>query len=313
MTCPAHRRTSLPCAFCQLEARLPLLHDYRLAAIARYVKTNPRPSPTLRRASPLGAARPRYQARVGVSLKYPPHLGKHMRPYTPNEAWPRLLLASLLIAIVGCTPTLDPLHPTPTVITNYKIGVEQTAGIGDAIFNVESARKVPEFVALRAYDPGHIRFQSNPTHIDQGTRFRAIGKMKDGNYVIRSRIDTTAMEMVVTPDGRGLGYLDNRGGYSGGTWPTEPLFAAAEGMEGQEGAFRAQMIYSGLTGNTVRTAYREFTGDFIRPAFTQELQYNLSQDSTIAYKSIKIQILEASNSQLRYRVKEDGGLPWLSR
>jgi hypothetical protein len=73
------------------------------------------------------------------------------------------------------------------------------------------------------------------------------------------------------------------------------------------------MIYSGLDRKSVRTAYREFTGDFIKPAFTQELQYNLSQDSTIAYKSIKIQVLEASNSQIRYRGKDDGDLPWLSR
>ncbi|MDP9176755.1 MAG: hypothetical protein M3O61_03655 [Gemmatimonadota bacterium] len=71
------------------------------------------------------------------------------------------------------------------------------------------------------------------------------------------------------------------------------------------------MIYSGLDGRTIRATYREFSGDFIRPAFAQELQYNLAQDSTIAYKTIKIQVLEATNSVLRYRVREDGGLPWL--
>ena len=36
-----HRGTLQPCPFCQLEARLPELHDYRLAAIAHYVETIP--------------------------------------------------------------------------------------------------------------------------------------------------------------------------------------------------------------------------------------------------------------------------------
>lgn len=41
MTCPTHRGADLPCAPCQLEARLPELHDYRLAAIATYVESIP--------------------------------------------------------------------------------------------------------------------------------------------------------------------------------------------------------------------------------------------------------------------------------
>jgi hypothetical protein len=237
-----------------------------------------------------------------------------MTLHRAKEVCPRLLLISLLTGIAGCTPpSLEPPRPTPTVIKSYTIGSEQTAGIGDAIFDVQSARKVPEFVALRAHDPGHVRFLPTPIKIEQGDRFRAIGKLESGNFVVRARGDTAlyAPKIVVTPDGQALGYYNGRGGYTGGTWPAEPLFVAAEGLEGQEAAYRAQMIYSGLTGNTIRAAYREFTGDFIRPAFTQELQYNLAQDSTIAYKSIKIQVLEATNSQIRYRVRDDGGLPWL--
>lgn len=221
----------------------------------------------------------------------------------------RLLLVSIAVVAAACA-SLDPVRPTPTVITNYKMGIVQSAGIGDPIIDVQSARKVPEFVALRQHDPGRIQLRHLLT-VEQGQRFRAVGKLKSGDYVIRNRSDTLAPALVVTPDGRALGFYDGRDGATGGKWPTDPLFAGAEGLEGQENAFRAQMIYSGLDGNTVRASYREFSGDFIRPAFAQELQYNLAQDSTIAYKSIKIQVLAATNSQLRFRVLEDGGLPWL--
>jgi hypothetical protein len=223
----------------------------------------------------------------------------------------------LLLAIASCTPpALEPPHPTPTVIKSYTLGAEQSAGIGDAIFDVQSARKVPEFVALKTFDPGHSRFMPATIKIEQGDHFRAIGRFDTGNWVIRALSDTSlyAWKLVVTPDGKVLGYYDGRGGYvPGKQWPSDPLFSPAEGLEGQDNAYRAQMIYSGLAGNTIRAAYREFKGDFIRPAFSQELQYNLAQDSTIAYKTIKIQVLSATNSQLRYRVSEDAGLPWLPR
>jgi hypothetical protein len=135
--------------------------------------------------------------------------------------------------------------------------------------------------------------------------------LKTGNYIIHNADYDSTQNLVVTPDGRVVGFYDGRGGAAGGSWPATPLFAAAEGLEGQPNAFRAQLIYSGLDGNTIRATYREFSGDFIRSSFSQELQYNLAQDSTIAYKTIKIDVLQATNSQLRYRVREDGNLPWL--
>ncbi len=231
-----------------------------------------------------------------------------------------------MFAIGGCVPAavapvpLKAIPPSATLTKNYKLGVEQTAGIGDPIVDVESATavaEVPEFVALRAHDPGRVLFLPAPIKLKEGDRFRVVGKLPNdtADYVIESLTVTDLADrpvrLVVTPDGRVLGYAYESGGFGGGSWPAEPLVAPVHGIVHKENAFRAQMIYAGLNGTTVRATYREFAGDLIRAAFTQDLQYNLAQDSTIAYKSIKIQVLGATNSQLRYRVREDGGLPWM--
>ena len=71
------------------------------------------------------------------------------------------------------------------------------------------------------------------------------------------------------------------------------------------------MIYSGMTGSTIRTVYREFADNFIRAAFSQEIHYDLAQDSVIAYKTIRIRVLSASNAEISFEVLDDGGLPWL--
>jgi hypothetical protein len=221
------------------------------------------------------------------------------------------LFLACVVVFIGCAPKRHLVPAIPTVIRSYTVGEERRAGIGDPIFDVQSARKVPEFVALRAHDPGRVRGLPGVRPIEAGDRLRAVWRLQSGNYVIRHRADTSAAAIVVMPDGQALGFYDGREGYGAGKWPAEVLFTTSESLEGQEGAYRAQMIYSGLDGNTARATYREFSGDFIRPAFSQELQYNLTQDSTIAYKTIKIRVLEASNSQIRYRISEDGGLPWL--
>ncbi len=40
----------------------------------------------------------------------------------------------------------------------------------------------------------------------------------------------------------------------------------------------------------------------IRPGFTQEAQYDISTDNVIGFKRLRIEILEATNLDIKYRV-----------
>lgn len=223
----------------------------------------------------------------------------------------RMLLPLALIMIGACAPAMQPVVSTPTVLKSYSIDAIQEAGIGDPIFDVQAVRQALAFVATEAHDPGGP-IGLRRRKIETGQIFRVVGQLATGAYVVRSPASSgDRYSLVITSEGRVEGFWDSTlRSASGGSWPDTPLFRQVEVPE-QEGAFRAEMIYSGLDGQTLRAAYREFAGDLIRPAFTQDLQYDLSQDSTIAYKSIRIQVLEATNSQLRFRVLEDGDLEWL--
>ena len=46
----------------------------------------------------------------------------------------------------------------------------------------------------------------------------------------------------------------------------------------------------------------KFSDDFIRPGFTQEAQYDLATDPVIGFKGARIEVLEATNTRLRYKV-----------
>ena len=80
-------------------------------------------------------------------------------------------------------------------------------------------------------------------------------------------------------------------------------------------AFRGVVKYSGISGSRIRLLYREFTlfdaAMIIRDSYTMDLEYDLAESDTIAFRSVKMHVHEATNAQINFTVIEDGGLPWL--
>lgn len=66
--------------------------------------------------------------------------------------------------------------------------------------------------------------------------------------------------------------------------------------------FKRELIYTGRAGNTVSILYREFLNDMVRPAFSQQLQYDVSIDAVIGYKGARFEVLKADNTGITYRV-----------
>lgn len=66
--------------------------------------------------------------------------------------------------------------------------------------------------------------------------------------------------------------------------------------------FVQEFIYNGRSGNTVKFIYRELSDDMLRAAFSQEVQYDLSQSTEVGFKSLRIEIIEASNTSITYKM-----------
>ena len=66
--------------------------------------------------------------------------------------------------------------------------------------------------------------------------------------------------------------------------------------------FRKELLYNGRSGSTIRMLYREFKNDMARPAFSQDLLYDLDNDDVIGFQEVRIRIVEANNSSITYVV-----------
>lgn len=89
------------------------------------------------------------------------------------------------------------------------------------------------------------------------------------------------------------------------TWPLEQSAAPLvvfEGVVDSKTNFVQELIYNGRSGDTLKFIYRELSDDMLRAAFTQEIQYDLSQSSEIGFKNVRIEVTEASNTSITYKM-----------
>jgi hypothetical protein len=62
------------------------------------------------------------------------------------------------------------------------------------------------------------------------------------------------------------------------------------------------LIYSGKIGDRITLGYREFKNDIARPAFSNDVAYDLSESTVLGYKGARLEVLKATNTEITYKV-----------
>ena len=82
----------------------------------------------------------------------------------------------------------------------------------------------------------------------------------------------------------------------------EPIYEMVEVNALDQSGFTQELIYDGRSGDTVKFLYRELSNSRLRAPFTQEVQYDMKQSSIVGFKGARIEIIEANNTHLKYKV-----------
>lgn len=77
-------------------------------------------------------------------------------------------------------------------------------------------------------------------------------------------------------------------------WVKRPVLA--------QDAFQRTLIYNGKVGSRINIAYREFSNNLARPAFNNNVEYDLSESGRIAYQGAELDVLEATNQHIKFRL-----------
>lgn len=68
------------------------------------------------------------------------------------------------------------------------------------------------------------------------------------------------------------------------------------------GSFRTELVYNGRAGSSIKILYREYSKDMARPAFSQELTYDLSDSDIIRFRKFRLKVISADNEQIIAKV-----------
>ncbi|SFP85451.1 hypothetical protein [Hydrogenimonas thermophila] len=74
-----------------------------------------------------------------------------------------------------------------------------------------------------------------------------------------------------------------------------------------EDSFKYIVLYQGKKGNVIKISFREFINNLARPAFTQDIEYELNSNGStiIGFKGLRIEVLKATNLDITYKVLKD--------
>lgn len=95
----------------------------------------------------------------------------------------------------------------------------------------------------------------------------------------------------------------------------EPMVSIEKALITDVGQFevernRTELVYSGNANGIINLLYREFSntryGQMARPAFDQNLTYDLNKSKVIRFRELEIEVIDAMNDIITFRVLEDG-------
>lgn len=76
-----------------------------------------------------------------------------------------------------------------------------------------------------------------------------------------------------------------------------------------DNSFQQTLIYSGKVGNKINIGYREFSSNMARPAFNNDVEYDLNESRQIGYKGALLDIIDANNQSITFKVLRNFNKP----
>lgn len=206
-------------------------------------------------------------------------------------------------SIVGCTAPQTNYRPLPQKISKPPIGSTNTAFVGDELLAQglmvhQEALNVPELTKVSLYKltPGNYQKTGEDT---KGAYYKAENRLIDnGGKVEKHALADPYSAVMLTKDGKVCVIT----AFNIKTCTSEHNVSKTTILAQSDESFQQTLIYSGKVGQKINIGYREFSSNKARPAFNNDVEYDLSQSKKIGYKGALLEIIEATNQNITYKI-----------
>jgi hypothetical protein len=219
----------------------------------------------------------------------------------------------LLLTLPGC---MQNIKPTVKSFNTSIPGVIQTRKAGETLFEKGTVKMLPGFLVQRDSNLPLMENLLFPP-VKRGDIWACRGRLRNGDYVCAD--PELNREDIQTDSGKSLPYrlpqfiIGQRGEFRGLYFTASGYAALQNGdlLAGLfvpadaplSGSFRQELIYIGKSDDIIKLIYREFAEDVTKPSFFQVYSFNIASLDIIQVKDVIIEILEATESAIRFVIK----------
>ena len=224
-----------------------------------------------------------------------------------------LSVAGVISIVAACTPAVSVQQPAVIAKKGQEpsIGDVSMANVGAVMFTEYNYSETEE---VRLVDAVSETF-------GLGARLQApAGTMLHGATVSDRRAYCTATPTFAMPFedfSRSVCFFDtDQDGLLDEYWidgtiestsrkvPAPAKYTVTQTTDNAGGGFKKDLVYQGMQADTLRISYREYVDDMARPAFAQDLTYNIEEGgpTIVVFQNVRMEVLSADNSGVRYRV-----------
>ncbi|MEI6305791.1 MAG: hypothetical protein WCP33_03120 [Deltaproteobacteria bacterium] len=223
----------------------------------------------------------------------------------------KVMLAMVIVLIsCGCMPKFFPIESTRDKIDDFNVGQIQTKNVGEPIISQIDAVKAPAFLVeneIKLPEVLHLKAVTLP----KGTKLTAEFSYENGLLFCRPNNaihNPNPICFVMHPEGSLSGVVSCHTPSKADYHDTLSHIKLTKTFEYIAGSMKKELVYNGKSKDTIKIMYREFYDNFAKQAFYQDLNYDMSESKLIGFKGIKIEILEATNSYIKYKIMNMGDI-----
>lgn len=222
----------------------------------------------------------------------------------------RTYLSAIILgaALTGCASAPNYYSPTSSIVNVPEVNTQANVEVGQTMISKANLAKVPAVKLSTDYSEV-VNFPGKTT-IHKGS-LGLYATDEEGKYYRDGTATYTMMGAAVPATNSGIFVPNDKtkpaviyhrisSGYKYGAEPV--ALTQAEIERWSRDSFKRELVYSGISDNTISILYREYYDNMARPAFSQDLKYDLSKGKTIGYKGARFEVISATNTELTYKV-----------
>lgn len=208
-------------------------------------------------------------------------------------------LSSIIVGLFllsGCAVNYQPVVPSKEFVDYPELNQKTVARVGDKMV-AKGVRYTGDALILQSAVDGFL-YKIRPGtyikfgHLEGEGFFDPVGirrsALADQVQLMSVRKDNPDQVCVVT-------VVASRTCY-------DADFEIREVESEQDASFQQTLLYSGKVGDKIRLSYREFSDGMARPAFSNDVEYDLSESSRVGYKGAELEVIAADNQKITYQV-----------